>query len=104
MLNYICPIILDKKEFAMNEAQLSFLTRIKEMTDTKKIITPKIKQDLIDLGFKEVVVGCYEIHKITSKEIKTNYHGHDIAIGLSPRAISYASNRQYRAMTFSFKK
>ncbi len=74
-----------------------------KIIEPKKIITPPIKQQLIELGFIETVIGTKEIHEITSKEVKIDFHGYDIAIGLSPRAISYASGRQYRAMTIKIK-
>ena len=74
------------------------------LMDTKKIVTPELKKQLLSYGFKEIVVGNKPEHKIQSKDFKLNFHGYDIAIGLSPLAISYASYRRYFALVFNFKK
>lgn len=77
---------------------------LKVLMETKKIVTPELKKQLITYGFKEVVIGTKDEHKIKSKDFKLNFHGYDIAIGLSPLAISYASFRRYYALVFNFKK
>lgn len=77
---------------------------IQVLMETKKIVTPELKKQLLEYGFKEVVMGTKPEHKIQSKDFKFNFHGYDIAIGLSPLAISYASYRRYFALVFNFKK
>jgi hypothetical protein len=76
----------------------------KRIIEDKKIITPVIKTKLLELGYKEVVIGCHHEHEIKSKDIKLNFHGYDIVIGISCRSIGYASGRQYRALVYCFKK
>lgn len=80
---------------------IEIYTKALKIIEEKKIITPPVKLRLIELGFKEVIIGTKEIHTINSKEVKVNFHGYDIAIGLSARSISYSSGRQYRAMVFN---
>lgn len=77
---------------------------IQTLIETKKVITPKLKKQLIAYGFKEMVIGTKLEHKIQSKDIKFNFHGNDIAIGLSPVAISYGSLRRYFALVYNFNK
>lgn len=50
------------------------------------------------------MIGCRNEYEISSKEVKLDFHGYDIAIGISCRSISYASGRQYRALAIIFKK
>lgn len=73
------------------------------LMDTKKIVTPELKKQLIILGFKEVVIGTKKEHKIQSKDFMLDFFGYDIAIGLSPLAISYHSERRYFAMVYNFQ-
>jgi hypothetical protein len=87
-----------------NPEKLRVLNEAKRILEAKKIITPNIKEELIKLGFKEVVIGCKNEHEITSKQVKIDFHGFDIAIGLSPVAISYGCGRRYRAMVFKTKE
>lgn len=75
---------------------------LESLIDTKKIITPGIKEQLKSYGFKEVVIGTKDEHEIKSKNFKLNFHGYDIAIGLSPIPISYGSNRKYIALVYNF--
>lgn len=82
---------------------IEIYTKALKVIDQKKVITPIIKSQLIDLGFTEVIIGTKEIHDINSKEVKVNFSGYDIAIGLSARAISYSSGRQYRAMVIKLE-
>src|SRR5690554_6739666 len=77
---------------------------IQTLIETKKVVTPKLKKQLIAYGFKEMVIGTKLEHKIQSKDIKFNFHGNDIAIGLSPVAISYGSLRRYFALVYNFNK
>lgn len=80
------------------------LDKSKKIIESKKIITADIKNQLIELGFKEVIIGCRNEHEITSKQVKIDFHGFDIAIGLSPVAISYGCGRRYRAMVIEIKE
>ena len=82
---------------------LNILGESKKIIETKKIITANIKNQLITLGFKEAVIGCKNEHEITSKQVKVDFHGFDIAIGLSPVAINYGCERRYRAMVIKLK-
>lgn len=68
----------------------------------KKIITPDIKDELIMLGFNEVNIGAKEIHEICSKELKIDFFGYDIAIGIFARCINYGCGRMYRALVYKF--
>lgn len=68
--------------------------------ESRKVITAGIKKQLMDIGFRESVIGTKEEHNIHSKEVKINFHGYDIAIGISPLSISYNSGRRYRALTY----
>lgn len=70
---------------------------------TKKIVTPVIKNKLIELGFKEIVIGTKQEHEINSKNVKIDFFGYDIAIGLSAQAINYASRRKYIALVINLK-
>ena len=87
-----------------NPEKLKTLNEVNRVIDTKKIITSDIKNQLITLGFNEVVIGCKNEHEITSKQVKIDFHGYDIAIGLSPVAISYGCGRRYRAMVIKCKE
>lgn len=89
---------------AMKIDKQAFLEKSIEIINTKKIITQDVKNRLIQMGYKEVVIGCKNEHEISSKEVKLDFHGYDIAIGISCRPISYASGRQYRALAITFKK
>ena len=51
-----------------------------------------------------MAIGCKNEHKITSKQVKINFHGFNIAIGLSPVAISYGCGRRYKAMVIKVKE
>lgn len=104
MINYYCLIILDKKGETMKIDKQAFLEKSKQVNDTKKIITQNVRSQLIQMGYMEVVIGCKDEHEISSKEVKLDFHGYDIAIGISCRPISYASGRQYRALAINFKK
>lgn len=77
---------------------------IQALMETKKIVTPKLKNQLLAYGFKEIVVGTKTEHKIQSKDIRFNFNNYDIAIGLSPVAISYGSHRRYFALVYNFNK
>lgn len=81
-----------------------FLEKSIEIIDAKKNITQHVRNQLIQMGYKEVVIGCKEEHEISSKEVKLDFHGYDVAIGISCRPISYASGRQYRALAIKFIK
>jgi len=83
---------------------MNILEMTKSIIEEKKIITPVIKTKLLELGYKEVVIGCQYEHEIKSKDIKLDFYGYDIAIGISCRSIGYASGRQYRALVYCFKK
>jgi len=87
-----------------NPEVLNIFLEAKEIMGRKKIIAPDVKIDLIKLGFCEVIVGCKKEHEITSKQVKINFHGYDIAIGLSPVAISYGCGRKYRALVIKCKE
>ncbi|HQD92778.1 MAG TPA: hypothetical protein PK924_05865 [Bacilli bacterium] len=87
-----------------NPEILKIYREAKKIIDVKKIITPDIKEKLTKLGFKEAVIGCKDEHKITSKQMKIDFHGFDVAIGLSPVAISYGCGRRYRAMVIKLKE
>lgn len=87
-----------------NLEQLRVLNETRKIIETKKIITPDIKEKLIDLGFKEVVIGCKKEHEIISKQVKIDFYGFDIAIGLAARSISYGCGRKYLAMVFKTKE
>ncbi len=82
--------------------KLNILDTTRALIETKKIITPIIKNKLIELGFKEVSIGAKEEHEIKSKELKIGFAGYDIAIGLASRPVSYSSGRLYRAMVIKF--
>src|SRR5690554_3168787 len=87
--------------YSKNELIVNY---IQALLETKKIVTPNLKKQLIAYGFKEMVIGTKQEHKIQSKDIKFNFHGNDIAIGLSPVAISYGSLRRYFALVYNFNK
>lgn len=87
-----------------NPEKLKILNESKKIIEIKKIITSDIKEKLIALGFKEVVIGYRNEHEITSKQVKTDFNGFDIAIGLSPVAINYGCGRRYRAMVIKLKE
>ncbi|MDD4000033.1 MAG: hypothetical protein PHX62_03970 [Bacilli bacterium] len=87
-----------------NREILKTYIEVKKIIEIKKIITPDIKEKLIDLGFREAVMGCKDEHKITSKQVKIDFYGFDIAIGLSPVAINYGYGRRYRAMVITLKE
>ncbi len=80
---------------------LDILTKTFLIISKAKIITPKIKEELIGLGFKEVMIGCKEIHELNSKDIKLDSYGYDIVIGLAARSISYGCGRLYRGMSIT---
>ena len=82
----------------------AFLEKSIQIINTKKIITQDVKNQLIHLDYKEVVIGFKDEHQISSREVKLDFHGYDIAIGISCRPISYASGRQYRALAIKFIK
>ena len=96
--------IVKVEDTIKNLEVLQMFQEAKQIIERKKIITPDIKEKLIELGFKEVVIGCKDEHKITSKQVKIDFHGYDIAIGLSPVAISYGCGRRYRAMMIKLKE
>lgn len=87
-----------------NPEILKVYMQAKNIIERKKIITPDIKENLIELGFKEVIIGCKKEYEISSKQVKIDFHGFDIAIGLSPVAISYGCGRRYRAMVITLKE
>ena len=87
-----------------NLEKLRVLNETRKIIETKKIITPDIKEKLIDSGFKEVVIGCKKEHEIISKQVKIDFYGFDIAIGLASRSISYGCGRKYLAMVFKTKE
>lgn len=89
------------KSYSKDELILMY---IKLLLESKKVITPKLKALLLDYGFNQIVIGTKEEHKITSKVIKENFYGNDIAIGLAPISISYNSGRRYIALVFNFNK
>ncbi len=68
----------------------------------KKLITPDIKEELLSLGFKEVNIGCKEIHEIRSKDLKLDFFSYNIAIGIGARTINYGCKRLYRALVYNF--
>lgn len=70
----------------------AFLEKCKQIIGTKKIVTQDVRSQLIQMGYKEVVIGCKDEHEINSKDVKIDFHGYDIAIGISCRPISYASD------------
>ncbi len=84
------------------KAKLGVLSIAFNFLGKKKLITPDIKENLINLGFREVNIGHKEIHKINSKELKLDFFGYDIAIGIYARYISYGCNRLYRAIVYNF--
>jgi len=88
----------------INPNILNILSKSQKIIESKKIITADIKNQLIALGFKEVVIGCKKDHEITSKQVKIDFHGFDIAIGLSPVAINYGCGRRYRSMVIKLKE
>ena len=88
----------------INSDILTILCESKKIIETKKIITSDIKEKLIELGFKDAVIGCRNEHEITSKQVKIDFNGYDIAIGLSPVAIGYGCGRRYRAMVIKLKE
>ena len=88
----------------INPEKLRVLNEAKNLIETKKIITPDIKEKLIELGFKEVVIGCKKEHEIISKQVKIDFYGFDIAVGLAARSISYGCGRKYLAMVFKTKE
>ncbi len=92
------------EETSIKPEVLIILNQAKEIIALKKIITQDIKDKLISIGFTEKVVGIKREHEITSKQIKLDFHGYDIVIGLSARSISYGSGRQYRAMVINLTK
>jgi len=49
------------------------LDKSKKIIESKKIITADIKNQLIELGFKEVIIGCRNEHEITSKQVKIDF-------------------------------
>lgn len=65
----------------------ALLEKSRQIIDTKKIITQDVRSQLIHMGYKEVVIGCKGEHEISSKEVKLDFHGYDIAIGISCRPI-----------------
>ncbi len=80
---------------------LDILTKTFLIISKAKIITPEIKEELIRLGFKETMIGCKEIHELNSKDIKFDFFGYDIVIGLAARSISYGCGRLYRGMSIT---
>lgn len=80
----------------------AFIEKSIQIIDTKKFVTQHVRNQLIQMGYKEVVIGCKNEHEISSKEVKFDFHGYNISIGISCRPISYASGRQYRALAIIF--
>ena len=76
---------------------------LETLLGTKKVITPIIKEKLLQIGFKLVVIGTNDKHEINSREIKTNFNGYDIAIGLAATAVSYGSGRKYSALVINLE-
>lgn len=107
--NFYYCLALIMKEFikldlnAYLRGKLSILLDIFNILSKKKIITSNIKEELINLGFKEVNIGSKEMHQISSKELKFDFFGFDIAIGIFARCISYGCNRLYRALIYNFR-
>ena len=74
---------------------------LKTLLDSKKIVTPEIKKSLLSMGFQLKVIGVKEEDAINSTELKTNFHGYDIAIGLAAVSVSYGSKRKYSALVLN---
>ena len=53
----------------------AFLEKSIEIIKLKKIITQDIKSNLTQMGYKEVLIGCKDEHKISSKEVKLDFYG-----------------------------
>ena len=68
------------------------------------MVTSAIKEHLISIGFKLEIIGTKEEHEINSRELKTNFNGHDIAIGLAATPTSYGTRRKYSALVIDFPK
>lgn len=77
---------------------------LQTLLDSKKIVTSAINKTLTELGFYLVAFGTGEENEINSRELKTNFHGHDIAIGLAARAVSYGNGRRYTALVMDFNE
>lgn len=84
--------------------EINFLKVVSDILSEAKIITSKIKDKLILLGFTEKVVGCRNEHEINSKDFKLNFFNHDIAVGLAARSIGYGCGRQHRILGYNFKE
>ncbi len=83
-------------------AKLDILANAFKSLGKKKFITRDIKESLISLGFKEIIIGCKENHKITAKELKLDFFDYDIAVGIFAITIAYGSGRLYRALVYNF--
>ena len=98
-------LIIDEliNHYGDNE-KINFLKVVFGILSEAKIITSKIKDKLIFLGFTEKVVGCRNEYEINSKDLKLHFFDYDIAIGLAARSIGYGCGRQYRILGYNFKE
>lgn len=83
----------------MDKQELIIITR--KLINSKKIITPKIKLELIQMGFKETRIGAQKTDEINSREMKIDFKGYDLAVGIAARPVSYGCQRLFKALVIN---
>lgn len=86
----------------MNKEKL--LIEVNNLLEGKHAVTSEVKNALYNLGFQLRDFGSKKENEIHSREIRIDFNGYDIAVGLASMSAGGNFRRKYFALVYKFQE